>query len=72
MDILNQPKILQDDVTNKLRNAIMHRGLWMGLILKEVKERGHGLATDRYRWRDACDTLRYRHVRRSRNLQPLR
>ena len=40
MSILNQPKILQDDVTNKLRNAIMHRGLWMGLILKEAKERG--------------------------------
>jgi hypothetical protein len=40
MSILNQPKITQDDVINKLRNAINHRALWMGLILKEAKERG--------------------------------
>ena len=40
MSILNQPKIVQDDVTNKLRGAIMHRAMWMGLILKELKARG--------------------------------
>jgi hypothetical protein len=40
MRILNQPNIVQDEVINKLRGAIIHRGMWMGLILKEVKERG--------------------------------
>jgi hypothetical protein len=40
MSNLNQPKRTQDDVINKLRGAIIHRGLWMGLILKEAKERG--------------------------------
>ncbi|MBI5580097.1 MAG: L-2-amino-thiazoline-4-carboxylic acid hydrolase [Deltaproteobacteria bacterium] len=40
MSKLNQPKRTQDDVINKLRGAIIHRGLWMGLILKEAKERG--------------------------------
>ena len=25
---------------HKLRSAITHRGLWMGLLLKEAKERG--------------------------------
>ena len=40
MNILNLPKSTQDDVVNKLRSAIIHRGLWMGLILKEAKERG--------------------------------
>jgi hypothetical protein len=37
---LNQPKNEQDEVINKLRSAIVHRGLWMGLILKEAKEKG--------------------------------
>ena len=36
----NQPKNTDDVVTNKLRKAFVHRALWMGLILKEVKERG--------------------------------
>lgn len=40
MSILNQPKNVQDDVINKLRGAIIHRGIWMGLILKEAKEKG--------------------------------
>lgn len=40
MSILNQPKPNQDEVTDKLRGAIVHRGLWMGLILAEAKERG--------------------------------
>jgi hypothetical protein len=40
MSTLNQPKSVQDDVINKLRGAIIHRGMWMGLLLKEVKERG--------------------------------
>ena len=40
MSILNQPKNVQDDVINKLRAAIIHRGIWMGLILKEAKEKG--------------------------------
>jgi hypothetical protein len=42
MNITNQPKIVQDDVINKLRGAIIHRGIWMGLILKEAKEKGIG------------------------------
>ena len=37
---INKPKNTSDEVTNKLRNAFIHRALWMGLILKEVKERG--------------------------------
>lgn len=40
MCVLNQPKNTSDPVINKIRNAIVHRGLWMGLILKEAKERG--------------------------------
>lgn len=40
MNILNQPKFVQDEVINKLRGAIIHRGMWMGLILKEAKEKG--------------------------------
>ncbi|AOY76509.1 L-2-amino-thiazoline-4-carboxylic acid hydrolase [Clostridium formicaceticum] len=40
MCTLNQPKNTDNEVINKLRNAIIHRGLWMGLILKEAKERG--------------------------------
>jgi hypothetical protein len=36
----NQPKNTNDTEINKIRNAIIHRGLWMGLILKEAKERG--------------------------------
>lgn len=38
--ITNQPKKTDDEVTNKLRAAIGHRAMWMGLILKEIKERG--------------------------------
>lgn len=40
MTNVNQPKNTKDKEVNKLRNAIVHRGLWMGLILKEAKERG--------------------------------
>lgn len=40
MCISNQPKNTDDKEVNKLRNAIIHRGLWMGLILKEAKDRG--------------------------------
>ena len=36
----NKPKNTDDPVTNKLRKAFSHRALWMGLILKEMKERG--------------------------------
>jgi hypothetical protein len=37
---LNQPKNTDDPVINKLRSAIGHRALWMGLLLKEAKARG--------------------------------
>lgn len=37
---INQPKNTGDAVTNKLRNAFSHRALWMGLLLKEMQERG--------------------------------
>ena len=37
---LNQPKNTSNEEINKLRGAIVHRGLWMGLILKEAKEKG--------------------------------
>jgi len=37
---VNQPKNTDNKEINKLRNAIIHRGLWMGLILKECKKRG--------------------------------
>jgi hypothetical protein len=40
MSINNQPKNVQDEVINKLRGAIIHRGIWMGLLLKEAKEKG--------------------------------
>jgi hypothetical protein len=40
MSIKNQPKNDQDEVINKLRGAIIHRGIWMGLLLKEAKEKG--------------------------------
>jgi hypothetical protein len=40
MCVLNQPACTQDEGINKLRGAIMHRALWMGLILKEAKDRG--------------------------------
>jgi hypothetical protein len=40
LHIKNQPKNVQDDLINKLRAAIIHRGMWMGLILKEAKEKG--------------------------------
>lgn len=40
MCTLNQPQNTDNEVINKLRNVIIHRGLWMGLILKEAKERG--------------------------------
>lgn len=40
MCMINQPKNTDNLVINKLRNAIIHRGLWMGLILKEAKEKG--------------------------------
>ena len=36
----NQPKNTDDEVINKLRKGISHRAMWMGLILKEMKERG--------------------------------
>lgn len=36
----NQPKNTSDEVTNKLRKSFSHRALWMGLILKELKDRG--------------------------------
>ena len=38
--ILNQPKLTSDPEINKLRTAMIHRGLWMGLLLKEMKDRG--------------------------------
>jgi len=40
MCAINQPKNTSDPVINKIRAAVIHRGLWMGLILKEAKERG--------------------------------
>lgn len=40
MGVLNQPQNTNDPVINKLRGAIAHRGLWMGLILKQAKENG--------------------------------
>lgn len=40
MTTLNQPKNTDNPEINKIRGAIIHRGLWMGLILKEAKERG--------------------------------
>ena len=36
----NQPKNTDDPVNNKLRKAFIHRALWMGLLLKEMKDRG--------------------------------
>lgn len=38
--ITNVPKHTDDDCINKCRGAIHHRGLWMGLILKEAKDMG--------------------------------
>jgi hypothetical protein len=40
MRIQNQPQHVEDEVVNKLRGAIIHRGLWMGLILKEAQKKG--------------------------------
>jgi len=40
MCIKNQPKNTQDPTVNKVRSAMIHRALWMGLILKEAKEQG--------------------------------
>ena len=40
MCIMNQPKNTGNAEINKIRNAIVHRGLWMGLILKEAKDKG--------------------------------
>jgi hypothetical protein len=40
MCILNQPRNTQDPTVNKLRAAMIHRGLWMGLLLKEARQRG--------------------------------
>ena len=40
MCAFNQPKNTDDATINKVRGAILHRGLWMGLILKEAKKRG--------------------------------
>ncbi|MBN2899695.1 MAG: L-2-amino-thiazoline-4-carboxylic acid hydrolase [Clostridia bacterium] len=37
---LNQPKNVSNEELNKIRAAIIHRGMWMGLILKEAKDRG--------------------------------
>lgn len=38
--IVNEPKITNDELVDKLRAAIGHRATWMGLLLKEAKERG--------------------------------
>lgn len=38
--IKNEAKNTDNQEINKLRNAIVHRGLWMGLILKEAKDKG--------------------------------
>lgn len=40
MENLNQSSHSDKEMVNKLRNAIIHRGLWMGLILKEAKDKG--------------------------------
>lgn len=40
MCAFNQPKNTDDATINKVRGAILHRGLWMGLILKEARKRG--------------------------------
>jgi hypothetical protein len=37
---LNHPQNTDNEVVNKLRSVIIHRGLWMGLILKEAKDKG--------------------------------
>lgn len=39
MKNLNQSNHSDKEMVNKLRNAIIHRGLWMGLILKEAKDK---------------------------------
>ena len=40
MCAFNQPKNTDDATINKVRGAILHRGLWMGLILMEARKRG--------------------------------
>jgi hypothetical protein len=40
MCVCNQPKNTQDSEINKVRSAMLHRGLWMGSILKEAKDAG--------------------------------
>ncbi len=40
MNVLNQPKNTGDPSINAQRDRIVHRGLWMGLLLKQMKEKG--------------------------------
>ena len=40
MSVLNQPKNTNDPCLNMQRDRVIHRGLWMGLLLKQMKERG--------------------------------
>ena len=37
---VNEPKNTDNVEVNKVRSAIIHRGMWMGLILKEAKDQG--------------------------------
>lgn len=43
----NEPKVTDNELFNKVRNAIYHRGLWLGLIVKAAQEKG-------YDWEDMC------------------
>jgi hypothetical protein len=38
--IRNQPENTQDPAINNIRSAMIHRGVWMGFLLKEAKNRG--------------------------------
>lgn len=39
-DIVNKPKITDDEMVNNVRKAIEHRATWMGLICDEAKKEG--------------------------------
>ncbi len=39
-EIKNTPKITDDEIVNKVRDAIEHRATWMGLMFDEAKKAG--------------------------------
>ncbi|MCQ1528936.1 L-2-amino-thiazoline-4-carboxylic acid hydrolase [Lutispora saccharofermentans] len=43
----NEPKVKDNELFNKVRKAIYHRGLWLGFIVKVAQEKG-------YDWEDMC------------------